>query len=145
MPRHRNFISPEDKRRLVEKYEANEDFLVTAAELGIKRTTAYGIIKKYQEKGHVDDGRVDSGRKRKIDDESLDFLVLMIEAVPTITLNELNQALREAFPTKPHVCVSTISRALDAALITIKKCENVPHDRNSPAVKEVRVQFAHYM
>ena len=66
MPRHRNFISPEDKRRLVEKYEANEDFLVTAAELGIKRTTAYGIIKKYQGKGHVDDGRVDSGRKRKI-------------------------------------------------------------------------------
>ena len=69
----------------------------------------------------------------------------MIEAVPTITLNELNQALREAFPTKPNVCVSTISRALDAALITIKKCENVPHDRNSPAVKEVRVHFAHYL
>ena len=121
MPRHRYYISPEDKKRLVEKYEANEDFLVTAADLGIKRTTAYGIIRNYQKKGHFDDGRVDSGRKRKIDDESLDFLVMMIEAVPTIAINELNQALRESFPAKPHVCDSTVSRALDAALITLKK------------------------
>ena len=50
LPRHPNYISPEDKKRLVEKYEANEDFLVTAAELGIKRTTAYGIIRNYQKK-----------------------------------------------------------------------------------------------
>ena len=145
MPRRRNFISPEDKRRIIEKYEANEDFLVTAAELGIKRTTAYGIIRCYQRNGHLEDGRVNSGRKRKIDDESLDFLVMMIEATPTITINELNQALRESFPAKPHVCDSTVSRALDASLITLKKCENVPQDRNSAAVKEARVQYAHYM
>ena len=70
---------------------------------------------------------------------------MMIESVPTITINELNQALRESFPAKPHVCNSTVSRALDAALITLKKCENVPQDRNSPAVKEDRVQYAHSM
>ena len=63
MPRHRNYISPEDRRRLIAKYEANEDFLVTAAELGIKRTTAYRIIRNYQKKGHFHDGHVDSGRK----------------------------------------------------------------------------------
>ena len=73
MPRRRNFISPADKRRIIEKYEANEDFLVIAAELGIKRTTAYGIIRNFQRKGHCEDGRADSGRKRKIDNESLDF------------------------------------------------------------------------
>ena len=53
MPRRRNFISSEDKRRIIEKYEANKDFLVTAAELGIKRTAAYGIIRNYQRKGNL--------------------------------------------------------------------------------------------
>ena len=70
---------------------------------------------------------------------------MMIESVPTITIKELNQALRESFPAISHICDSTVLRALDAALITLKKCENVPQDRNSLAVKEARVQFAHYM
>ena len=64
MPRRRRNarISEEDKQRIIEKYEANEDFLVTAADLGIKRTTAYGIIRNYQNTGHVHDGRHRAGR-----------------------------------------------------------------------------------
>lgn len=75
----------------------------------------------------------------------MDFLVLLIEAVPTITIKELNTTLRDIWPRKPIVCDTTIARVIDGALITLKKCDNVPHDRNSPDVKEARVQFAHYM
>ncbi|KAG7176177.1 hypothetical protein Hamer_G028496 [Homarus americanus] len=31
-----NRISEEDKRRIIAKYETNKDFLITAADLGIK-------------------------------------------------------------------------------------------------------------
>ena len=85
------------------------------------------------------------GRHRKLDDESLDFLVMMIEAVPTITLKELNDTLQTTWPGKQPVSDSTVARALDGALITLKKCENIPQSRNSPAVKDARVEFAHYM
>ena len=64
MPRRRRNarISEEDKQRIIEKYEANEDFLITAADLGIKRTTAYGIIRNYQNTGQVHDSRHPAGR-----------------------------------------------------------------------------------
>lgn len=64
-----------------------------------------------------------------------------------ITINELNQVLRESFPAKTHVCDSIVEGTRCNAHYYKKKCENVPQDRNSPAVKEAiyRVQYAHYM
>ena len=40
MPRRNTRISEDDKIRIIDKYEANEDFLVTAADLGMYRMTA---------------------------------------------------------------------------------------------------------
>ena len=69
----------------------------------------------------------------------------MIEATPTVTLKSLNDALRITWPEKPPVCRSTLARALDGALITLKKCDNIPHSRNSATVKDARLEYAHFM
>ena len=69
----------------------------------------------------------------------------MIEAVPTISIRELNTDLRAIFTNKPHVCEATINRALQNELITLKKCHNIPENKNTDAVKDSRVTFAHYM
>ena len=57
-PRRRMVVSTaaDKQRRLVDKYLLkNEDVLETAArELGIKRTTAYSIIKMYLERGSLE-------------------------------------------------------------------------------------------
>lgn len=68
MPRRRRNarISEEDKQRIIDKYEANEDFLITAADLGIKRTTAYSIIRKYQRTGILHDERHRAGKLNQI-------------------------------------------------------------------------------
>ena len=62
---HRTFIPMEDKQRIVYKYKANEDFLMTAANLGIKRTSAYTIIRRYQKTGSLENQQLMAGRKKK--------------------------------------------------------------------------------
>ncbi|KAG7172341.1 hypothetical protein Hamer_G009710 [Homarus americanus] len=52
MPRRRyRRVSDEYRDGLITRYEAGEDFLDTAAELRVPRTTAYEIIRKFVETG----------------------------------------------------------------------------------------------
>ena len=146
MPRNYRRVSDIDRNRIIEKYESGEDFLTTARQLGINRTTAYQIIRRYQDQGE-DQERVirTPGRKKKLSNEAIDFLVLLIDSTPTITIQEMNQTLRDIFIHEPHVCDSTITRALQCELITLKLCENVPENRNEEHVKEARARYSHDM
>ena len=145
MPRQRSVISDADKNRIVDKYLANEDFLITARELGIKRTTAYSIVRTYKDRGSIETRRGNAGRKQKLDNESLDFIISLIEATPTITVKQMNETLRDTFTRKPVVSDSTVNRALDGQLITVKMCRDIPHQRNSPETKEARRLYADFM
>ena len=74
MPRNYRRVSDIDRNRIIEKYESGEDFLTTARQLGINRTTAYQIIRRYQDQGE-DQERVirTPGRKKKLSNEAIDF------------------------------------------------------------------------
>ncbi|KAG7162764.1 uncharacterized protein LOC121873561 [Homarus americanus] len=145
MPRRRyRRVSDEDRDRIITQYEAGEDFIFTAAELRIPRTTAYEIIRKFVETGERR-GRHGGGEPPVLDDEAKDFWVMLVEATPTITIRELNHTLRQTFPNKPHVCNMTVSRALDGELITLKQVHNVPANRNSEDVNAARVSLSQYM
>lgn len=143
MPR-RTMVTDSDRKRLIDKFNENEDFLTTAQELGIKRTTAYSIISKYVKTGEIY-SRHGGGRYNKVDNEMIDFLLMLIEATPTITLRELNENLRTIFTNKPRCCDSTIARALEGELITLKKVHDVPAQRNSDETKEARSIYADWM
>lgn len=146
MPRRRyRRVSDEDRERIIRRFEAGEDFLDTAAELQIPRTTAYEIIRKFKTTGERQGLQGRGGRPSLLDDEAKDFFVMLIEATPTITIKELNDTLRQTFPDKPRVCNMTVSRALDGELFTLKQVHNVPVNRNSESVKLARVAFANYM
>ncbi|KAG7163883.1 hypothetical protein Hamer_G029774 [Homarus americanus] len=148
MPRRQyRRVSDEDRDGLITRYEAGEDFLDTAAELRIPRTTAYEIIRKFVETGERRELHGGGGGRRPpvLDDEAKDFLLMLVEATPTITIRELNHTLRKTFPGKPHVCSMTVSRALDGELITLKQVNNVPANHNSEDVKAARVALAQYM
>ena len=60
-----------DREWLIETYENKEDFLSTAAILGIKRSTAYTIIRTYVKTG-ISMSRTGGGRRKKLDNDSLD-------------------------------------------------------------------------
>ena len=145
MPRNYRSVSDIDRSRIIDKYESGEDFLTTARELGINRTTAYQLIRKHQEGQQQDREIRVRGRKKKLSDESVDFLILLVESKPTITIRELNTTLREIFTREPQVSDATVSRALDGALITRKLCENINENRNSQRIKDQRAEYAHDM
>ena len=79
-----------------------------------------------------------------IDNESIDFLIFMIEAEPTITIMNLDEVLRETFPRELYVSNVTVSRTLSYEL-SLKLCHNLPQNRNSVEVTEAGLIFAHYI
>ena len=62
-------ISEQDKQRLLDAYENDEDFVELAKILKIKRTTAYSIVKRGRATNLPRDG---SGLNRKVDDGCVD-------------------------------------------------------------------------
>ena len=75
-----------------------------------------------------------------MDEDSLNFLHILIETRPDITLGEMrNKLILERGET---VSPSTIALQLEGRLITVKKLELIPTIRNSPANKDCRMQHA---
>jgi len=71
-------------------------------------------------------------------------LVEYVEEKPTATLNEMRVKLLELFPHSP-VSTTTVSRNLDASLITLKLLRTTPTSWNTAEVKEERGVFAEWM
>ena len=146
MPRNYRRVSDNDRNHIIQTYGSCEDFLTTARHLGINRTTAYQIIRRYQNQGEDQEGVIRiPGRKTNLSSEAIDFLVSIIDSTSTITIQEMNQTLRDIFIHEPHVCDSTITRALQCELITLKLCENVPENRKAEHVNEAMATYAHDM
>ena len=82
MQRRNYRLSDEDRRRIVEYFDRNEDFLAVAVTLGVHRCTAYSVIRRFQQTGRVARGPVAGGRPLKLDHESVDLLVMFIETNP---------------------------------------------------------------
>ena len=77
------------------------------------------------------------GRANRIDNKTLNFIILLIEANPLIKLREIKLIVRDLWPEKPHFNENTLSRALDGELYTLKMARDVPLERNTPRVKDV--------
>lgn len=137
-PRRHHAVRAEDRQRIIDAYREGTDYVAVAQQLGVRRTTAWSVVAKWIRTGETTARRRGGNRPRKVDDEMVDFFVMMIESDPTITLKRLNDAVREIWPNKPHVSTATISRALHGSLITVKQIRNIPADRNTPATKEKR-------
>ena len=82
-------ISEQDKRRLLAAYEDdNQDYLQVAEVLGIKRTTAWAIVRRYLRDGAV--VRPRGGRRdavQKVDEEMTGTLVEIVGQFPAFTLS----------------------------------------------------------
>ena len=139
MPRRRG-VSEEDRRRILHAYRDGTDYVAVARQLGVPRTTAWSVIRKWLQTGEETASRRGGNRPRKVDDEMLNFYQLLIEDDPTITLKKMNAIVRDTWPHKPIVSTATISRELHGSLITVKQLRNVPDDRNTARTKDKRYE-----
>ena len=99
---------------------------------GIKNDTAYRIFSGRQFATKPRGGT----KAKKIAEISAKFLVSKVELRPDITLSELKGVLHEARGLT--VPISTIARCLEGQLISTKKLELIPTNRNSEQVKTAR-------
>ena len=60
----------------------------------------YSIIRLYQQTNRVEAIRQAGGRRNIIDNETLDLIIMLLEANPLIKLREIKEKVREIWPTK---------------------------------------------
>ena len=99
MPRRR--ASFEDKKRLIDAHENGEDYEEVARVLGIKRGTAWSIIRRYQQSQRI--AKPCGGvRRRKVDEEMTNVCIEIVEAHPEYTLQQIKHELELSLPAKPR-------------------------------------------
>ena len=69
----------------------------------------------------------------------------IVREFPAYTLEQINTELQNRLPMKPRISVSTVCKKLDAQLITNKKLEDAPAERNFDATKVVRRDYANWL
>lgn len=131
-------ISTTDKQRLIDAYEANEDFLALADVLKIKKTTARTLIRRHRLNLHA--APHGGQRHSKVTDAIKEYLRELIENTPTLTLKEMQTNLLVCRNTTLSLC--TISNVLDGMLITLKLIRDIPIQRNSERTKHLRSNYA---
>ena len=118
-----------------------------AAQLGIKRTTAYAIIRRAAENGGIVALPRGGARpqRRLVSQALIDAALELVEQHPEMTLDQINNQLRLSLPHHAHISRSTLSNMLHGQLIVMKKLEDAPVQRNSPEVKHCRQAFAEWL
>ena len=144
MPRNRSSnlmyarISVQDKQRLLDAHESGADFLPLASILGIKRATAYSIIRKGTAMNRPRGGNI----HKKVDQECIDKSIQLLEDNPLLTIKELNVKLHQILNHKPQFSDQALSAHLDGSLITLKLARDEPAERNTPSTIEERYHYA---
>ena len=138
MPR----ISTVDRNHLISAFEEGRDYVQLASEIGVSRRSAYRIVRTFSQEGRRRPLPQAGGRKKLISPEMVEHLVSWIQDKPTITLEEMRGKLFATFPAlPPNLSLTTISRALDGSLITLKLLRSIPTQWNASDVKEERVAY----
>lgn len=134
-----------DRNRIITAFEdANTDYLEVADTLGIRHSTARSIVVVYLRDGRRNKLPKGGAKNQKVDDEMRNALEDLLDVNALLTLRQINDDLRARLPNKPYVTTSTIARALDGMLITIKLAEDIPEQRNAPRVIDARADFANW-
>lgn len=132
--------SDEDKRRLYDAHQRGDDYVHLARQLGIKRTTAWSIIKTADDNGgQVSHPRGSSRQQRvRITAPLTETAVNIITEHLEFTLDQVNAELRVRLPNHARVSRTTVASVLQGQTITLRKLEDAPIERNSHRVKEER-------
>lgn len=140
-------VGNEDRLRIINCFEEGDDWVELAHRMNIKRETARSIIRVWADQGRMEKLARGGATRIKMDNEMKDRLLEIIDQFPFVTLDGINQKLRQALPNKPNVSTATVARTLDGQLITCKiagKDADVPAERNRPVTIDRRREYAQF-
>ena len=139
----RKVISAVDKKRLVETYSSGDDWRTLAVQFGIKVRSAEGIIGKFKQSGQISTGKWGGHKPKLITYEVGSQLISFVEENILATLIQMQQFIEERFAFKPSL--KTISVFLDNKCLSLKLVRDIPSERNSDRVIELRYNYAKFM
>lgn len=145
MAGRRAVIGDEDKNRIYAAFNRGEDYLHFAEQLGIKRQTAYAIVRRAEGRDGVVSLQRGGQRPSRVDDEMKATVRDVVIEHPAFTLNQINAELRRRLPDRPQISRTTLADTLEACLIFVKKLEDAPVERNSLRTKELRRDYAQWL
>ncbi|XP_036342292.1 uncharacterized protein LOC118751578 [Rhagoletis pomonella] len=125
----------QDRSRIVEAANRNEDWVGLAGSLGVNYKTAYTWVTSGR-----DNSLQRGGRKAKyLTDGELDSVIKWVEEDCTVTLKKLKTKVRNAF--QKDVSTSTMGNHLQGRLYTIKSIHHQPATINSAVNKAKRAEY----
>ncbi|XP_067032054.1 uncharacterized protein [Acropora muricata] len=141
----RNRISLEQRERIVHAFEdVHEDYLTIAETIGVKRSTARGIVSRYVREGRIAERPRGGANHVRVDDAMRDCLDNIISANCLLTIAEMNRELRIRLPYKQVINERTVARALEGMLYRMKLARPLLADRNRPDALQKRVEYGNW-
>ena len=131
-------VSANDKRRLITAFNRGDDYVVVANALGIKKDTAYRIIKRNSTSPHKRGGF--RSQRVKVTEQIRHQILKLVDKNCGVTLQQISNDIKREF--EVDLSDTTISRVLEGALYTMKRCMLIPEARNSQENKMKRKEYA---
>ena len=123
----RNRIILEQRQRIIQAFEdISEDYLTVAATIGVNRSTARSIVARYLREGRIAERPRGGANHVRVDDEMGNCLNDIINENCLLTLEQINQELRQRLPRKPAIHDRTIARTLVWYVVSCKIGEATP-------------------
>ena len=136
-------VTKQDRDRLIDAYENDEDLNAVITALKLKKDTAYRILKRYIKTGERYARKRGGRTVTKATEEMQKRLEELVEENKDWTLQEYATALsEEGFPT---VHYTTIGRHLHCMMYSVKKMGVDPAARNSTTNKNKRKDFCTWL
>lgn len=119
---------------------SNLSILATAKTFGIPASTAYSLLRRYEDTGSIAPQPRGGARAKKLTPIALTSLAEWIEGRPDLTLGQLSMKLA----TVHSITISpkAISKALTKLGFTVKLLRVIPISRNCPSVVQARKIYA---
>ena len=141
-------ISREKRDLIIGACQRGDSVAEIANMLDVKRSSVYNIWNKFVQDGQRYALPRGGARHRRMNPAMKDHLAALLNANPLMTLGQMRESLLSEFPAIPTIDISTVSRALDGQLFSMKilsRDGDVPEARNSHEVKQRRVEFANWL
>lgn len=134
-----------DRQRLIAAFNRDEDWVVLARQLGIKRQTAQSIISTFNDTGRIATLPRGGNRESMLQGNTLDDLLNWVSEHPTATLGQMRDYLETMYPDMAIPHSTTISRCLDGQLITLKLLRTNVFEWNTDVTKAARYEYVSWM
>ena len=123
----RNKIPLEHRQRIVRAFEDDaEDYLLVADTLGVNRSTARSIVRRYIREGRIQERRRGGRNTVRVDEEMRNCRREIINENSLPTFWQINRELRRRLPDKLFIHDRTMARTLDGTLLRVKLARPLP-------------------